>query len=190
MSKINLNPNQMHYFTLSFNNLQIKFREISDLSLRENVWLCAVYCRGDIPDNAYLLIFKCITNCGGSCTEVTQVVTWHHAGHPLPPQMLSRMCVITTAGIKPLDFTVLNLFYLSFAAWRLCFPAETHHLSAVFQKTERTFHHFFEERMCVARQMQSEHSMLSVVRNSFSRLFVCRGNFDIFNAQSDFHIMV
>lgn len=54
------------------------------------------------------------------------------SGRLLPPQMLSllsHMCNITRAGIKPLDFTALDLFYLSFAG-RLCFTEETSHLSA------------------------------------------------------------
>lgn len=34
---------------------------------------------------------------------------------PPPPQMLSRMCIIIKAGIRSEDFTVLKLFYLSFA---------------------------------------------------------------------------
>lgn len=53
---------------------------------------------------------------------------WSAVVSPLPLP-LSHMCGITRAGIKPLDFTVLNLFYLSFAG-RLCFTEETHHLSA------------------------------------------------------------
>lgn len=53
---------------------------------------------------------------------------WSAVVSPLPLP-LSHMCGITRAGIKPLDFTVLNLFYLSFAE-RLCFTEETHHLSA------------------------------------------------------------
>lgn len=34
---------------------------------------------------------------------------------PPHPQMLSRMCIIIKAGIRSEDFTVLKLFYLSFA---------------------------------------------------------------------------
>lgn len=50
--------------------------------------------------------------------------------HPPPPpsQMLSHMCGITRALVKPQDFTVLQLFYLSFTR-RLLLTAEIPHLS-------------------------------------------------------------
>lgn len=43
--------------------------------------------------------------------------------------MLSHMCVIVSVGIKPRDFTVLELFYLIFAG-RLFSTGVSRHLSA------------------------------------------------------------
>lgn len=43
--------------------------------------------------------------------------------------MLSHMCVIVSVGIKPRDFTVLELFYLIFAG-RLFSAGVSRHLSA------------------------------------------------------------
>lgn len=42
--------------------------------------------------------------------------------------MLSHMCVIVSVGIKPRDFTVLELFYLIFAG-RLFSTGVSRHLS-------------------------------------------------------------
>lgn len=51
------------------------------------------------------------------------------------PQMLSHMCDITRAGIKPQDFTVLNVFYLSFTE-RLWFTEENPPICVLDQKIE------------------------------------------------------
>lgn len=48
---------------------------------------------------------------------------------PAHLQMLSHMCVIISVGIKPLDFTVLELFYLIFVG-RLFSTGVSRHLSA------------------------------------------------------------
>lgn len=81
------------------------------------------------------------------------------SGQPLfipSPQMLSHMCGITRAEIKLQDFTVLNVFYLSFAE-RLCFTEETHHLSAGPENRGHFPAPLWTKGIYVAEQLQSKH---------------------------------